>query len=119
MKFALEHQNPLVTGTVVGGKIDSYPADSYSLLSVNDPRVLLWALKAHEDGVERGLVTRFWNLSHDAAQTDIACTPGLKSVHRTTHIETDLEFIPLNGDGSFPATFAREQIQTYRLELGQ
>ena len=119
MKFAMEHQNPLVTGSIVGGKYASYPADSYSLLKVSDPRVLLWALKAHEDGIERGLIARFWNLSNEAAQVDAACTLGLRSVHRTTHIETDLEAIPLNSDGSFPTIFAREQLQTYRLELGQ
>lgn len=119
MRFALEHQNPLIAGTIGGTKGDLYPAGSYSLLKVNDPRVLLWAIKVQEDGIERGLVARFWNLSNEANQANVFFTPSLKVAHRTTHIETDLEAIPLNSDQTLPTTFAREQIQTYRLELGQ
>ncbi|MCJ7679419.1 MAG: glycoside hydrolase, partial [Candidatus Aminicenantes bacterium] len=42
MRFALEHQNPLVTGEVTGGQV--YPVNNYSLLHLNDPDVLIWGL---------------------------------------------------------------------------
>ena len=119
MKFAMEHQNPLVTGTIVGDLEAPYPADSYSLLKVSDPSVLLWALKVHDDGIERGLAARFWNVSSSAVQANVSFTPVVKSAHRSTHIETDLQPIELNSNGSLPTTFSREQFQTYRLELGQ
>ena len=79
--------------------------------------MLLWALKLHDDGIEKGLVARLWNLSDAAAKAEIALPPGLAAAHRTTHIETDLEAIPVTSAGTVPAAFARQQMQTYRLEL--
>ena len=118
MKFALEHQNPLVTGAIISVKGGgAYPAATHSLLAVSDPNVLLWSLKVHDDGIEKGLVARLWNLSDSAAKADIALAPAVAAAHRTTHIETDLETVPLTGTGMLPATFARQQIQTYRLLL--
>jgi alpha-mannosidase len=117
MKFALEHQNPFVTGAVISEKGGAYPETAHSLLTVGDPGVLLWSLKVHEDGIEHGLVTRLWNLSEKSANTELSLTPPVATVHRTTHIETDLEAVQLTGTGTIPMTFAREQLQTYRLQL--
>ena len=61
MRFALEHQNPLVGGMVSGGT--AYPAASYSYLSVSDPNVLLWSLKPAEEGIGEGVIARLWNLT--------------------------------------------------------
>ncbi len=116
MKFALEHQNPFVTGAVIsekGGGV--YPETHYSLLTVNNPSVLLWAVKAHDDGIEKGLVARLWNMAETNATARIICPSGLAAAHRTTHIETDIEAVPLIETGVMPATFSRQQIQTYRL----
>jgi alpha-mannosidase len=74
MKFALEHQNPLVTGVVTGGSI--YPEDSYSLLSISNSKVLLWALKPAEDGIDQGIVVRMWNLSSVKESFLLNMTPG-------------------------------------------
>jgi alpha-mannosidase len=117
MKFALEHQNPFVTGPVISEKSGAYPETNYSLLTVSNPNVLLWALKPHEDGIKNGLVARMWNLSDAPAQAEIACAVGLTAAHRTTHIETDIETIPLNDAGAVPAAFNPQQMQTYRIEL--
>ena len=54
MRFAIEHQNPLVTGAVLGGV--NYPETTFSLLTISDPNVLLWALKPAHDGIEKGAV---------------------------------------------------------------
>ena len=116
MKFALEHQNPFVTGAVIsekGGGV--YPENNFSLLTINNPDVLLWALKAHDDGIEKGLVARLWNMAETNATARIICPSGLAAAHRTTHIETDIEAVPLIETGAMPATFSRQQIQTYRL----
>jgi alpha-mannosidase len=115
MKFALEHQNPPVTGPVSGARGAAYPEASYSLLTVDDPAVLLWALKPAEEGIDQGLIVRLWNLSGQAAETRIRLAPGSRTVRRTTHVETDLAPVSVREDGSIDARFAPHQIQTYRL----
>jgi alpha-mannosidase len=54
MRFALEHQNPMVTGGTIGG--DLYPEKFYSLLQVDNSMSCFWALKPAEDGLEAGVV---------------------------------------------------------------
>ncbi len=117
MKFALEHQNPFITGPIIskGGK--DYPETTHALLAIDNPNVLLWALKVHDDGIEKGFVARLWNVSDAAAKAEISVTAGLSSAHRATHIETDIEAVPLTARGAVPASFTRQQIQTYRLDL--
>ena len=115
MRFALEHQNPLVTGPIIGGGSGPYPADRYSLLTVSNPAVMLWALKTAEEGPAMGVIARFWNLSEKPARAEIALEPGIFAAQRTTHIETFIEPLALTGGGALPAVFTREQLQTYRL----
>jgi alpha-mannosidase len=81
MRLALEDQNPLVAGQVTGG--NAYPETSFSLLSSTNPDVLLWALKPSEDGIDHGIITRFWNLS------------GIANASQITHIETNPTPVPL------------------------
>jgi alpha-mannosidase len=115
MKFALEHQNPFITGALIGNDTGPFPADTYSLLTVSDPNVLLWAVKPAEEGIDRGIIARLWNVSDNPATAHLALAPGLSSAQRTTHIETNLEPVALTADGALPAVFARQQLQTYRL----
>jgi alpha-mannosidase len=117
MKFSLEHQNPLVCGNVIGKGVGPYPETTWSLLSLSDPSVLLWAVKPAEDGIDKGVVVRLWNLSEDPAKTTFKMEPAITAANRTTHIETDLEPVPLNSDVSVSVTFARQQLQTYRLSI--
>ena len=56
MKFSLEHRNPVVTGPPIGSAPRHLPAESFSLLTLNDPRILLWASKAAEERIDRGIV---------------------------------------------------------------
>ena len=116
MKFALEHQNPLVCGAVISKDGGAYPAAMYSLLSVSDPNVLLWAVKPAEEGIQKGVIVRLWNVSDAPAKATIKMEPGISAGTRTTHIETKLEALPVDA-GVLNASFARQQIQTYRLEL--
>jgi alpha-mannosidase len=115
MRFALEHQNPLVTGEVKGGT--KYPGDLYSFLEVDDPDVLIWALKPAEETSENGVIARFWNLAISPA--DLALRPSgysLVEAKRTTHIETPLENANLE-NGLLKVSVGPRQWLTYYLRL--
>ena len=113
MRFALEHQNPLLVGAVTGD--DGYAESSFSAVRVSDPRVLLWAFKVAEEGIERGLITRLWNLADCNLPCVVALAEPLAAATRVTHIETDLNTVSLR-DSELHADFAPHQLQTYRLE---
>jgi alpha-mannosidase len=117
MKFALEHQNPLVTGWVNPAAVATYPEDSFSLASVSNPDVVMWALKVHDDGIQKGLIARLWNMSNVAATASLEFASPVSESQRTTHIETDLA--PTISSGNPVSTFfAPQQLQTYRVKLG-
>jgi alpha-mannosidase len=115
MKFALEHQNPLVTGLVTGG--NALPENSFSLLQVSNSAVVLWALKCAEAGITNGLVARVWNLSSEPQRFSLALATGVTRGERTTHIETDLANAPVVS-GAVAATCSPMQILTFRLVPG-
>jgi len=117
MRFALEHQNPLEAGAVISDGQSLFPETSYSLLQASDPKVLLWALKPAEEGIDHGIIARLWNVSDGAATSQLRLTPAVVGAQRTTHIETDLEAVPLAADGSVPTRFSKQQLQTYRIQL--
>ena len=117
MKFALEHQNPLVTGAVLGGENASLPETHFQFITVTNPNVLLWALKPHEDGMKRGVVARLWNVSDQDATSELSFSPGILEAARSTHVETDLVSIQINESGSIPIHFSKQQLQTYRIRL--
>ena len=113
MRFAFEHQNPPVTGRVTGG--GAYPSTSFSLLSVSDPNVVLWALKPAEEGMGRGVVVRLWNHSDvPAAKVTLTFSGGIESARMTTHIETDTGEATVTG-GSLVSDLPGNWMQTYRL----
>ena len=58
MRFALQHQNPLVAQKIQGGA--AYNEKEFSLLSVSEPGVLVWAVKPAEEGIDKGVVLRVW-----------------------------------------------------------
>lgn len=111
MKFALEHQNPLVAGEVSGG--DAYPATSYSFLRVDNPRVLAWALKPAEDSPEQSFVVRFWNLASRAQAFRLATSSyPIQSAQHTSHIETP-EGAATVTNGVLTDTLAPQQLKTF------
>jgi len=115
MRFSLEHQNPLVTGRVTGGNF--YPETSFSLLTISDPHVLLWALKPAEDGMDAGVVARVWNFS--AEPRAFALRPSIRWLADATqlsHIETPIGPATV-ADGALQDTLAAQQLKTYALRL--
>jgi alpha-mannosidase len=116
MKFSLEHQNPLTTASVTGTG-SAYPADSYSLLSLSNPKVLLWALKPAEEGIAQGMILRTWNLAGTTENADLSVAAPISQARKTTHLETDLADIPVtNSTISFAS--ATQQLKTHRLLSG-
>ncbi len=117
MKMAIEHQNPLVTGSVQGGT--AYPETSYSLLSVSSPDTFVWAVKPHEDGIASGVVVRLWNQSASSKNTSIQFTDrNISSAFHVSHIETDNASQSFSGSSSSLALSAN-QIKTYRFVTSQ
>lgn len=117
MKFALEHQNPLVAREVTGGS--AYPESSYSFLTIDNSNVLLWALKPHDDGIDQGMVVRLWNLSANPSSFSLSLAPGpLAGALRLTHIETPLEAAVINA-GALSETLSGNQIKTFSVSVNQ
>jgi alpha-mannosidase len=88
MRFSLEHQNPIVTGVVNGGNF--YPEASMSLLSIDNPDVILWSLKPSEEGIESGIIARLWNLSENTNSFTMGSFYPILSAKNVTLIETPL-----------------------------
>ena len=105
-----------VTGPVTGNARSPYPSDSYSLLTVDKPGVLLWALKPQEDGIAKGVIARLWNVSDTALHCTLSLTPELAAAASATHIETDQERLPAVGN-TITVSLARCQLQSLRLAL--
>ena len=116
MQFSLEHQNPLTTAILSGPAASSYPATSYSFLSISSPDALLWSLKPAEEGIANGIIARVWN--QGAAANVAIGVPGRKggvlSAMQSTHIETDLTSLPVSS-GVVTAPMKQRQIMTLRL----
>ena len=116
MKFALEHQNPLVAGVVTGG--NTYPETSYSLLTIDNPNVLLWALKPADDGIAQGVIARLWNLSSSSLDFQMAFPHhSILSADQTTHIETPIGPATVL-DGILSGALTTQQMKTYAVRLG-
>ncbi len=115
MRFALEHQDPMIATRVTGGGGSVLPATTWSLLSLPSPGMLLWALKPAEEGSSQGVIARVWNVA-DAGGTMALSLPatGLASAQRTTHLETDLGAATVNA-GVLQASLAKQQLATFRL----
>ena len=113
MRFALEDQNPLVTGFVEGSR-EVYPGLGYSLLGIDDPDVLLWAFKPAEEGIGSGLIARYWNLRDRPVHALLSGDLSIRSACRATHLEIDQAAVPIESD-RVPIDMGSQQMNTYRL----
>jgi alpha-mannosidase len=113
MKFSLAHQNPLVAGWISGGS--DYPENTYSFISISNPKVILWALKPADDGIQNGAIARFWNLSQNQESFALNLSSGpLTSIVQTTHLETPIENLPPQ-NGVLVDNLNPQQLKTYAL----
>jgi alpha-mannosidase len=119
MRFALEAQNPLVTGPATGPARGALLAsNAWSLLGPRAWNALVWAVKPAEEGIGAGIIVRLWNQSH------LPVTAGLNlqqrytaaTIQRTTNIETDVA-----ADDPVampdPTALRGNQIGTFRIRL--
>jgi alpha-mannosidase len=74
----------------------------------------VWAVKPAEEGIDRGIIVRLWNLAHQPVQAEIELGRPVRRVQRATHVETDLDDVPVT-EGKFSVSLAAQQLQTYRL----
>ncbi len=114
MRFSTEHQNPLVAGKITGKK-GSYGPE-FSLFTVSDPDVLVWAVKPSEEGIGNGVILRVWNMGNKESNCTITSAYPVIKCNNTTHIETDgTEIHPENG--KLNLKIGHNMIQTYRIFL--
>jgi alpha-mannosidase len=113
MKFAMEHQNSFVTGIVEGAKGASKKT-SFSLLSVSNPDIVLWSVKPSEEGFEKGLITRFWNMKNTSQTATIKLKSPITEAWKTTHIETNEMKLSPSID-ELKVDFKQNQINTFRV----
>lgn len=115
VRFALEHQNPLLTGEVTGGT--SYPATDYSFLTIDDPNVVAWSVKPAEETSENRTIVRLWNLGSTPASVSFAFGDlTVLDAQRVTHIETPIENVVAQGN-SVTASLREHQWLTFSLAL--
>ena len=114
MRFALEHQNPLIATAATGGNTAPLSTSSGSLITVSEPGVLVWALKPAEDGPSAGLVVRLWNMG-DATSFTLAM-PGrtITQANRTSHVETPIEAATVSG-GKLTGSIGAQQMLTFTI----
>lgn len=115
MRFALEHQNPLVAARLTGGAGGTLPGTSWSLVTLPSNDVVLWSLKPAEEGISAGIVARVWNLAEGQRALRLSLPPasGITAM-RTTHLETDLTHANVT-DLELTDVLERQQLATYRI----
>lgn len=109
MKRSLEHQNPLTAGQVYKGGL--LTEKTLSLLSIDNPDILLWSIKPSET---EGISLRLWNLSDKSVPANILFQTRTQKAFNSTHIETDIEEITLRGN-NLPTDFRQKQLKTFRV----
>ena len=116
MRFSLQHQNPLLAGTVQGGA--GYDAKQFSLFSFSDPNAILWALKPAEEGIDKGIVMRIWNMANTDKPLTVSGNRPLEKGFSTTHIETDDQPLSLE-KGKLNTVLGHNRMHTFRLFLNK
>jgi hypothetical protein len=92
-------------------------------LSLSDPNVLLWALKPADDGSQKGVIARVWNVSSNLVGFSLKLSSSrIIGATETTHIETPLKSatvtngmlecsLPSQGMRTFAITSWRDVLQ--------
>ena len=114
MRFSLQHQNPLIAQTVRGGS--GYDEKQFSLLSFSDANAVIWTLKPAEEGIDKGLILRVWNVANSNKQVIVSANTPIEKGFSTTHIETDDQPIPLD-KGKLNTMLGHNRLHTFRLFL--
>lgn len=109
MRFALEHQNPLVAAMT--GSTGDLTQNKYAYLTNDNKDVILWTLKP---GEEAGLTMRFWNFGDRPVSSNIRFHPSILQAMYSSHVETDIKEIPVK-ENVISIDLNQKQIKTYRV----
>jgi len=85
-------------------------------MKLSVPNVLLWSLKPSEEGIDQGVIARFWNINNTKAQLVVTFNKMIKSAWQTSHIETNEKTIT-HIRNELQLNFEAQQINTYRVLL--
>jgi alpha-mannosidase len=115
MRFALEHQNPLVAIRVTGEQAKRSDSQ-FSLCSLLNPNVIVWALKPADD--IGGTVIRLWNMASTPQHFDLSLQDiPIRNAFRVTHIETILEPVQVTEGGVLSGELGAFQMRTYAINV--
>jgi alpha-mannosidase len=116
MKCSMEHQNTFYAKEITGGQ--TFPEKSFSLISITDPNVFLWALKPAEDGFNNaGLLARAWNLNSSSTNFNISsATAVILSGKETTHVESPISDATVSS-GQLVCSANKNQIKSYTFKF--
>jgi alpha-mannosidase len=109
IRFALEHQNPLIGGIVLPG--GEWENKEHSFINNKNKNVILWTLKP---GEEEGCILRFWNMESKPIVSKIRFNNTLQKAMAVTHVETDLYEIPTSNK-SYSMNLNQHEIKSFRL----
>jgi alpha-mannosidase len=112
MRFSLEHQNPLTAGRISGK--DKIYKSLFSLFLINDPEVFIWSLKPAEEGVDKGIIIRVWNMGNEDKECFLLSTLPIAKGVETTHVETDISEIRPER-GMLKLKLGHNRLHTFRI----
>ena len=116
MRFSLQHQNPLVAEKIKGGS--AYDGKQFSMFSISDPDIMVWALKPAEEGIDKGIIMRVWNMADTNKPVTISSGSPITKAFSTTHIETDDKALSVDKAG-LTTQAGHNRLQTFRLFLSK
>lgn len=114
MKKALEHQNFLVTDTVLSTAANFLLPSQYSFVSTTDPGTVIWSVKPAEEETTGGTITRVWNLADADATQTLTYGLDLNAVYRTTHVETNIETLTAASSKTVVVSLGHDEMKTFR-----
>ncbi len=116
MKTSLEFQEPLIAYPIYSSAGATLPHDTFSLLRIQDPNLILWALKPAEEGIKNGLIARLWNLNDQQVNASMVFGKKILAANETTHVEINTKacsFKKNSVDIGIPGL----QMKTFRINL--
>jgi alpha-mannosidase len=109
LRFSLEDQNPLFIAKATGAAGDL----KQSLLSIQNPNIVLWSLKPGEDA---GILLRTWNTTENSTESTIQVSKNLVGVKQATHVETPIKTLE-QSNNTFKISPKRQEMQSFLLEF--
>jgi alpha-mannosidase len=78
--------------------------------------VLVWSVKPAEEGIDKGVILRAWNMNDRDADCTISSERKIENAKQTTHVESDIELIT-TASGVLKTNIGHNRIETFRLFL--